>query len=671
MAKDYVGKKKEYLKSDKPITKETKEQEKYEAKIDMAMPVQGAENMADLFDKLPAETKEKLTSIKKTLDSFKDQLIKELEKYVVGMALLPPEEALKKSGLYDYLYPEQEQVPSEAQLSREKQSEKKSEEKNKKHEDKKINVLILIDDSDSKKGKDELKQKLEGMISGIAKKIDPSLNPYVFILSEVWQSCYDARYEPLQLIAISAPIHDTGWLSAIKLAEVHKHMVLQKFGKYIVSYVLAGSLMQGRATTQSDIDAFVVIDDTDVKRMSRAELKDKLRGIIIGMSFDAKDATNIFRDFHLQVYTLTDFWDSIREANPIIFTFLRDGVPFYDRGVFMPWKQLLKMGKIKPSPESIDQHMSIGESILTKIDSNLRSIAMEDLFYAVITPSQAALMLYGLPPATHREAAELMREFFVKKEKYLSDNDVKFVERIFKLHKDIEHDEKKTVTGKELDELLVDAKKYLQKLRTLFDTLQESKDKESIVSIYDILITSLRDALSLEGMKEVSEENLLKEFKSKIVDKNKASANLLRSAELIFSAKKDYEKGKLTRPEVEKARNTASQFFKDITEYMQRNKLYALERSKIRVVYQKDKIGEIIFMKNRLLIRHDVTNPEVHKASYKQENGIAKVGEHISIYEDEFEKELLSGEFSAVEIDEQIFDLVKKVFGKDAKIVIK
>jgi predicted nucleotidyltransferase len=123
---------------------------------------------------------------------------------------------------------------------------------------------------------------------------------------------------------------------------------LQFIEKYIVAYVLAGSIVQGKATPESDIDVFIVIDDTDVKRMTRAELKDKLRAIIIGMGVQAGEITGIRNKINIQVYILTDFWESIKEAHPVIFTFLRDGVPFYDRGIFMPWKQLLKMGRIKP-----------------------------------------------------------------------------------------------------------------------------------------------------------------------------------------------------------------------------------------------------------------------------------------------------------------------------------
>ena len=88
-----------------------------------------------------------------------------------------------------------------------------------KPEDKdKIHVLVLVDDSDSKTmSKLELKDKLTAIIASIGKEIDPNITPQTLILSELWQNCFDAKYELLQLIALSAPIHDTGMLQAIKI----------------------------------------------------------------------------------------------------------------------------------------------------------------------------------------------------------------------------------------------------------------------------------------------------------------------------------------------------------------------------------------------------------------------------------------------------------------------
>ena len=42
-----------------------------------------------------------------------------------------------------------------------------------------------------------------------------------------------------------------------------------------------------------------------------------------------------------------------------------------------------------------------------------------DIYYAILTPSQAALMLHGIPPPAPKETASLMREIFVHKEKLL------------------------------------------------------------------------------------------------------------------------------------------------------------------------------------------------------------------------------------------------------------
>ncbi|MEM4369126.1 MAG: nucleotidyltransferase domain-containing protein, partial [Candidatus Woesearchaeota archaeon] len=424
------------------------------------------------IEKLPKELQEKLAEIKAKLERFQKLILEKFEKYIVGIALLPPSKE-------DIEKPDKE---------------------------KKINILVLVDDTEpTKMTKDELKGKLVSILEASAKEIDPNLAPQALLLSEVWQACYDGKYDFLEMIALSAPIFDRGMLSAIKIAEIHKNMVLKKFEKYIVAYVLAGSLVQGRATKESDIDVFVVIDDTDVKRMTRAELKDKLRAIIIGMGIEAGEITGIRNKLNIQVYILTEFWDNIREANPVIFTFLRDGVPFYDRGIFMPWKQLLRMGRIKPSVEAIDMFMSGGEQMLERARFKLRDIGMEDIFWAVLTPSQAALMLYGLPPPTPKETPELMREIFVKKEGMLENKDVNLLEKVIATRKELEHAEKKQISGVEVDQLLTGAEDYLKKIKELFAKIQELKDRESVLNIYDSILALQSYQLRLEPRKNIPE----------------------------------------------------------------------------------------------------------------------------------------------------------------------
>ncbi len=604
---------------------------------------------ADMLEKagIPKEVQEKLKQVKEKLDKFSNETVKKFGKYIMGVSLLPP---LTQKELDDIKKFEGEEAANSAKD--------------------KINILVLIDDSDSQKmTKAELIQKLTSIMEKNAKEIDEKFAPQPLLLSEVWQSCYDAKYDLLRTIAMSAPVFDLGMLSAIKIAEVHKKMVLEKFEKYIVAYVLAGSLVQGKATPESDIDVFIVIDDTDVKRMTRAELKDKLRAIIIGMGVQAGEMTGIRNKINIQVYILTDFWESIKEAHPVIFTFLRDGVPLYDRGIFMPWKQLLKMGRIKPSAEAIEMYLSSGEQLIKRIQFKLNDIGIEDLFYALLTPSQAALMMYGIPPPTPKETPELMREIFVEKEKLFEENFMKTLEQVIKIRKDVEHGTKKNVSGKEIDELLDNAEKYLARLKKLFSAIEKKKEEDNVVNIYDTAVSLVRDVLKLEGIEKIENAELAKMFKNALVLTGKMPEKLLRSFDDIAKAKKDYDSKKLTKTEIQNISKTAGVFIKAMIEYVQRKRGRELERARIRVKYG-DKYGEVILLDKEAFIIDDVDSSEktVQKAVVTKEGGIS--GIRKSSYE-EYEKAIADMKLPLrVFIKEQLFEDLKKIFGSNVEILV-
>jgi len=588
------------------------------------------------INKLPKETKQKLKAIKTKLDKFQKKVVEKFDKYIIGICLLPPPK------------PKEGEKPNKDQ----------------------INVLILVDDSDSRKmSKAELKEKLTKIIENIAEEIDKNIMPQTVILSELWQSCYDGKYELLQLIAMGAPIHDTGMLSAIKIAEIHKTMVLKKFEKYIVSYVLAGSLVQGRATKTSDIDVWVVIDDTDVKKMTRAELKDKLRAIIIGMGIEAGEITGIKNKLNIQVYILTDFWDSLKEANPIIFTLLRDGVPFFDRGMFMPWKQLLKMGKIKPSNEAIDMFMHSGEQMLRRVQFKIKEIGMEDTYYAILTPSQAALMLFGLPPPAPKETANLMREIFVKKHKLLEEKYIKILEKNIEVRKVIEHGTKKELTGKELDDLLKAGQIYLKRIKKLFTQIELIKEQKDMLHVYDTVVTMIRDVLKLEGIEKVSDIEIVQTFEDELISQGKIPAKYLRSLNEIIQAKKDYDDKKLTKQEVDKVRKDSMSFMKFLVEYMQRKRGRELERTRIRVKHG-NRYGEIILLGTEAFIIHDIDSEEkeISKANIKPNGGLGTTSESSL---EELEKALVKVDIpTKVFIKEPIFEDLKNIFGKDVEVLV-
>ena len=609
----------------------------------------------EAISKLPKDVQEKLKTIKTKLEKFQKRVLEKFDKYIVGIALMPPPKPEELQQLQQMQNPQLPEQPI---------PEPKPEDKDK------IHVLVLVDDSDSRTmSKLELKDKLTAIITSIGTEIDPNITPQTLILSELWQNCFDAKYELLQLIALSAPIHDTGMLQAIKIAEVHKTMVLKKFEKYIVSYVLAGSLVQGKATQTSDIDVWIVIDDTDVKKMTRAELKDKLRAIIIGMGIEAGELTGIKNKINIQVYILTDFWDSLREANPVIFTLLRDGVPFFDRGIFMPWKQLLKMGKIKPSAEAIDIFMGSGEQVIRRVQLKLNEIGMEDVYYALLTPSQAALMLYGVAPPSPKETGSLMRDIFVNKEKLLEDKFVKILERIVEIRKAIEHGEKKDLTGKEIDELMSDSDKYLKRIKRLFTQIEKIREEREMLNVYDTVTTVIRDVLRLEGIEKVKENEILHLVEDKLVSEGKMPSKFLRTLQDIMKAKKDYDEKRLSKVEIEKIHQDSSSLIKFLVEYMQRKRGRELERLKIRVRHG-NKFGEVILLGDEAFIIQDIDNEEkeLSKAKISSDGSLATL-EKSSL--EEMEKALAKIETpQKTSIKEPIFEDLKRIFGKDVEILM-
>ena len=626
-------------------------EEKKEEKVD---------EFARLSEKLPKEAQKKLKDIKEKLDKFQAQVIKKFDKYIIGIALLPPKMPEQNT------HPSMQMPQMPPQIPPQIPPQQPGEIKEVKDQ---INVLVLIDDSDSKKmAKEELKSKLSVIIRDMAKEIDPNLVPQPVILSELWQSCYDGKYDVLQMVAVSAPVFDTGMIAAIKIANLHKEMVLKKFERYIVSYVLAGSLIQGRATDKSDIDVFIVIDDTDVKRMTRAELKDKLRAIIIGMGFEAGTIAGIKNKINIQVYILTEFWDSIREANPIIFTFLRDGVPFYDRGIFMPWKQLLQMGRIRPSSEAIDLYMSTGEQMLNRVKFKMKDIGMEDIFYALLTPTQAAIMLYGVSPPTPKETPEVMRDVFVNK-KLIEENYVKLLEKVVNLRKDLEHGTKKEVTGKEIDELLSEAQGYLKRIDQLFKEIQKVKEEESMLHVYDSIVTMIRDVLKMEGVERVEDSEIVKIFEKELVSQGKIPAKFLRMLNSVIKAKKDYDDKKLTKAEVEKVKKESDTLVKFLVEYMQRKRGRELERAKIRVKHGS-KYGEVILLDKEAFIIHDIDSEEkdISKATLLPDGRLGAITKSTL---EEFEQALAKTEIPGkVFIKEPIFEDLKNVFGRDVEVLV-
>ncbi len=340
------------------------------------------------------ENKEKKSSNKKIYNEKLKNFIEKLKvpvlkkyKFIESISILPPE-SIK-------FFLESEEVPKESANH--------------------LHLCFIVPDENIKEI-NEMKEYLIKKIQESKEKIWINIKTP----EEIWGTALDGQYNLVSAIAMSFPLYDEGFLGSLRVAEIHKSLVLSKFKEYVVSYVIAGSLVRGDTTKTSDVDVFIIINDTDVKRMSPLELKERLRNIIFQYISEATSLAGVDPNIlNVQPYLLTEFWEAVKDANPVMFTFIRDGVPLYDKGTFMPWKALLKMGKLKPSPEAIDMFMSAGDQTVKRVKRTLLDIVIHEMYWGILTPSQAILMLYGLPPPTPKQVVSEMKRVFVGKEKML------------------------------------------------------------------------------------------------------------------------------------------------------------------------------------------------------------------------------------------------------------
>jgi len=549
---------------------------------------QGNPHQQDIEKQIPPEVQKEIEKTREKLQDFKKHITKKFP-FIESMGILPP--------WGSQLLEEDEEVIREK-------------------DEKLIYVIIVLPDENAK---DINAVKAEAI--NLIKDFKPRIWLSIRTKSAIWEASLDGKYNLVDAFALSFPLHDKeGFLSYLRLATIHKRMCLAKFERYIVSYVIAGSLVRGNSKKTSDVDVYLVIDDTDVKRMSRFELKERLRSIIWNYAIEAGEESGVKNKLNVQIYILTEFWEAVKDAHPVMFTFIRDGVPLYDRGAFTPWKLLLKMGKIKPSPEAIDLFMSLGEKVSENVKMKLNNIVMEDIWWGVITPSQAVLMLYGLAPPTHKETPGLMREYLVKKEKILEEKYVKILENIVDMYRKYEHDFKLTVTGKQIDQLLEDVSVYMARLKEVMKEIEERTAEKDIKQQYD----QISDLIShLVG--KVSPTNIREKFKKELIDKKRiTSRNYLLLQDILEIIKKNKQK-KANKHDLAKMRKDIHELSADLLEYIQKKELLENQKNKADIVYtatennkQIKKHGQIYIFNDIAFVIPDINTDEIKKIQGKQ-----------------------------------------------------
>jgi len=572
----------------------------------------------------PAVKKE-MDKTKENIEKFKKEIIKQF-KYVEAMGIIPAQAAPKIE--------EEFEVPVE-------ECKKKL-----------IHLLVVIPEENFK----EI-QKVRMECIKKSREIDDKLWVHVLTPIDIWNLGLDSKFDVLEAIGMSYPIMDKGLFGALRVASIHKSLVLRKFEKYITSYVIGGSLVRGTTKPTSDVDVFIIIDDTDVKRMPRFELKEKLRSVIFQFIQEATAIAGCKNPLSPQVYLLTEFWEAVKDAHPVMFTFIRDGIPLYDRGTFLPWKSLLKMGKIKPSPEALDMFMSSGDKLEETIHKRIFDIATLDLFWGISTPTQGLMMLYGKAPGNVYDTVKEFKELFVVKEKLIEPRYADILEEIsIKVWKAYEHGKLKPgdIDGKELDRLAKNALDYMKRLKELRKQIEKRMQDKSIQQTCDDVFGMLESILGKKG-----ETVLIKAFDDQMVKHGKMPKRFLDNIKAILKTRDEFKaldkdkKKKVTIKEVtaiEDARKMAAEITNTLIEYAQRKDFVIMDRKRF-ILKAKDKIAEIFFLTNLFIV-------EEGKISAIKNN------KFVQSNVEELNKELTDSKEDKVKITPKQMELIKEHFGE-------
>lgn len=263
--------------------------------------------------------------------------------------------------------------------------------------------------------------------------------------------------------------------------QIYVEAVVKKFGKYIKAMAVGGSQKTGRGKKKtSDIDIPIIVDDTDVKRMTRPELKEKLFARMCEMGFP------ISKKIHPQPYLLTEFWEYVREGNPVIYNLvLRDSVILYDTGFLLPMQMLLKMGNIRPSKEAVDKHIKVANQLIKLTKETMLSKLVYNLEQAAVSSTQAILMEIGIRPPPPRETADLAEQHLMKERKIITKSDVETIRLAVKIYKDVEHKRRKDITAHEFEDLMKKVEAYVEKIDAALKKIREEKGERWLYELYE------------------------------------------------------------------------------------------------------------------------------------------------------------------------------------------
>ena len=313
--------------------------------------------------------------------------------------------------------------------------------------------------------------------------------------------------------------------------------VLKKYGPVMRSIVLFGSTARGESRMESDIDVFVIVDDT--KNKITPSFKAKIEGDL------DKIAKKLNKNLSVQQpYLLTEFWAMVRDGHPIVFNFIREGVPVFDKDIFMPIKRLLQMGEIRPSKEAVEKYIERGPKRIKRVENAKIYMVVEDCYYAMLESAQAVLMFLGRIPPRPTDAPKVLRKTLVEM-KFVEEADVQDLEDIIHVRKEVEHKRIKRISGKDVDQWIKKTKTFVKKMQNLIVKVEVLKREGIVEKSYQIMTETTLTLFSAMKKKAAGKRINPKEFEAYLIKPGVVPEAYLDVFKRLEEMKKAVKEGKI------------------------------------------------------------------------------------------------------------------------------
>lgn len=260
-------------------------------------------------------------------------------------------------------------------------------------------------------------------------------------------------------------------------AEEFADELLDKLEDKVMCVAVYGSVSRGEHTHESDIDTFVVLDDTKLEQEVPQEAKDQIRQKVTDLAKDVDDKITI-----QYLAFLTEFWDAVQQGEPLIIQVLRNGQVVYDVGIFSPAQRMLERGKIQSSREAVQKRLKLAAAGYKKAEKNLKSSIPFKLEQAMANAGQAPIMLAGQTPPGKEQVGDALEELFVKEEML----EQEYADSAREIHDFADKAEKhpNEVTVEELAEHMELADDFIRRMHELVGEMGGQRQVQDIIQDY-------------------------------------------------------------------------------------------------------------------------------------------------------------------------------------------